>query len=397
MCKVQQIGFWVLIVALLEMGCGAPRSVESEQARRVEEACRNAGFAPCPALVVAVTQAGQGDMQTALTTLNFWMSQAGVSRESLRVEQQRFAPIARVSSDAARLFDAALRIPDSGETMMARVAVAAPPAPIASNTTLDTREWWTKSEFEAAKRGGSLIATNEGLGFLVVDTPGTAGTISLGERSYPSGTTIENVQSGYRHFSVSASGFERVEGIVRVEPLKVARISVSMRRGIGALTVLSEPSNAEVYLEGELRGRTPLTIEGILAGNYGVRVQQGPKVWRGRANVETGTTLVRAELLAPQPQPSPRPAPAMRPAPAPRPAAANATGRGSGVDLRTLGPELQNMAWKNLVGRGIVITLNSGERVPVTVRSTEPGFVILDPGNGQLARVPMNDIAEVEE
>jgi hypothetical protein len=123
----------------------------------------------------------------------------------------------------------------------------------------------------------------------VVATPPDTGSLSV--TSEPSGlpVTIDGTPRGETPVKVTlAPGSHRIDvgngSLVRSQHVSVARggdVSVHMGlgpaaagvAGTGALQVATEPSGARVWIDGELRGASPLTVPNLKAGQHAVTVQ----------------------------------------------------------------------------------------------------------------------------
>ncbi len=71
-------------------------------------------------------------------------------------------------------------------------------------------------------------------------------------------------------------------------PGKVTRLDYKLKPVCGSIKVESNPAGAEVYLDGEAVGKTPLVKKGLKAGNVEVVVRQGMATWKKRVKVEAG-------------------------------------------------------------------------------------------------------------
>ncbi len=87
------------------------------------------------------------------------------------------------------------------------------------------------------------------------------------------------------------------------------------------LVFRSEPSQAAVYVNGTLKGMTPLQLEALPGTALTVTVRRGPRIWRGTVRVgRSGTQAVTVRLPQPPPavaQAPPKPTPTAQPAPTP--------------------------------------------------------------------------------
>lgn len=157
------------------------------------------------------------------------------------------------------------------------------------------------------------------------------------------------------NLQVSAPGMETISGAVELREEEVLKLFVSLRPatqgGTGALTILTEPTGAEISVDGEYVGRTPLTLRRVPEGRHEVVLVSG--AWMYRQDVDVAARAVSlvsvpvgassppaapvvretpvpvrqpappppAPVVAPAPAPAPKPAPRPEPAPAPQPAA----------------------------------------------------------------------------
>ncbi|NOZ02218.1 MAG: PEGA domain-containing protein, partial [Deltaproteobacteria bacterium] len=82
----------------------------------------------------------------------------------------------------------------------------------------------------------------------------------------------------------------------------------------GNLTVLTDPTGAEIRIDKMAAGTTPLTIEGVAPGGHGIDIVAGQFKWSGTVKVYPNRTKVldvdlKAYTTPPPPPPPPPPAP----------------------------------------------------------------------------------------
>ena len=154
------------------------------------------------------------------------------------------------------------------------------------------------------------------------------------------------------NLQVSAPGMETVSGAVELREEEVLKLLIPLKPatqgGTGALTILTEPTGAEISVDGEFVGRTPLTVRRVPEGRHEVVLVSGSWMYRQdvdvaarqvilvsvpvgassppAAPVREASAPVRqpplpppAPVVAPRPEPAPAPQPAARPEPAPAP------------------------------------------------------------------------------
>ncbi len=78
--------------------------------------------------------------------------------------------------------------------------------------------------------------------------------------------------------------------VVDIVPGKVRELDLNLKESCGAIKVDSRPKGAEVFINGELVGKTPLLKKGLEAGLAEVVVRRGMESWKKRIEVEPGKT-----------------------------------------------------------------------------------------------------------
>ena len=89
----------------------------------------------------------------------------------------------------------------------------------------------------------------------------------------------------------------RTSGVVPATPRVPAPRAVAPNR-TGAIVVFSRPSGAEVFLDEQLVGSTPLSLDEVAAGTHGVRIALPEhRTWATSVNVTAGSSLRVAASL----------------------------------------------------------------------------------------------------
>ncbi len=83
----------------------------------------------------------------------------------------------------------------------------------------------------------------------------------------PTPQTLSEIAAGSHVIRITYPGYLDHEETVNVRSGEQKRVEVNMLRG-GALTITSEPEGAEIFFNQTNHGTTPVTITGILPGNY---------------------------------------------------------------------------------------------------------------------------------
>jgi hypothetical protein len=64
-------------------------------------------------------------------------------------------------------------------------------------------------------------------------------------------------------------------------------VSIRLLDQKGSLAVSSDPSGADVFINNELKGKTPFFIYGLSIGEYSIRLSKNDSVdWDGKANIK---------------------------------------------------------------------------------------------------------------
>jgi hypothetical protein len=140
------------------------------------------------------------------------------------------------------------------------------------------------SALPAANRAGvpaaspTLFSSNKELGkgqsiLMVASDPADAEVYLDQHRIGTTPLTRDDLPGGQYTLSLRRKFYEAATMPVTLGDAEVVKKQVSLKRGRGKVTVLTQPSGAVVFLDGkELRDRTPLTISGVEAGEHRIKV-----------------------------------------------------------------------------------------------------------------------------
>ena len=111
---------------------------------------------------------------------------------------------------------------------------------------------------------------------------------------------IRNVATGRHNIRIMLSGYEEWSRDITVLSSQVERIFVDLKtqRTYGSISINSEPNGADIYLNDEYEGLTPLNLQNISAGKYTVKIfLPGYEEWVEEVSVSPSRTArVYAEL-----------------------------------------------------------------------------------------------------
>ncbi|WP_438951504.1 PEGA domain-containing protein [Porticoccus sp.] len=144
-------------------------------------------------------------------------------------------------------------------------------------------------ELAMAKKPGHLELTS---------TPTGAAVLVNGESVGKTPLTVRDLPPGDHQLVVQALRYSPVEETVTIVGLdRTQSLAVTLQQAWGQIELSSRPSGAEVIVDGESRGRTPLTTE-LLAAGEDVLVQlEGFKTWQKKLRVGVGETLTLPEII----------------------------------------------------------------------------------------------------
>jgi hypothetical protein len=160
------------------------------------------------------------------------------------------------------------------------------------------------SPIPASTAGWIYVTSNPGGAAVFLDG-GTAGTTPA------SGTlNLNAVTAGDHIIMVKLDGYQDYTTSVNVQPAAVSQVdAVLVPSGqvspTGILSISSTPSGANVYVDNNLRGVTPLTLTGLSAGAHAVQVQMsGYQAYVETVQVNAGATNTVNTVLNPSTQPT---------------------------------------------------------------------------------------------
>lgn len=124
-----------------------------------------------------------------------------------------------------------------------------------------------------------LVRVEPGLE-VTVDVDGA--TVALDGQQIGAGRKVvmDPAPRGKHELSVTSDAYGTWRSRVTLKPGVVTPVQVNLRGSLGSLVVSTDPGKAMVTLDGEEKGRTPVTIEPVQPGSYGLQVER-----RGKSSV----------------------------------------------------------------------------------------------------------------
>lgn len=125
--------------------------------------------------------------------------------------------------------------------------------------------------------------------------------VMLGERSLGlTPLTAEAVPTGQQTFAISKTFYSTATLSIDVVSQEVVRLPYNLARGDGTISVLSNPANAVVVIDGtRVPGTTPLTLASYAAGEHNIEVHHADAYYQGQFTLQHGEKVVlRPQLVA---------------------------------------------------------------------------------------------------
>jgi hypothetical protein len=125
-----------------------------------------------------------------------------------------------------------------------------------------------------AGKGATLVADFQNLGFLSVTSEPSAATVLLD--NVKSGTTpfTKQLPSGEYTVVVSKEGCKASQKRVIVRENETEKMHVVLPPSTCSVGIFSEPEGADIYLDGMLKGKSPLLIKEIEGGTHSIKIEK---------------------------------------------------------------------------------------------------------------------------
>ncbi|MCB0832898.1 MAG: serine/threonine protein kinase, partial [Bacteroidetes bacterium] len=157
--------------------------------------------------------------------------------------------------------------------------VARLPFPAGKHTLVFSRDMYTTRKVDVDLRKGREQTITPNLpvkqgSFSVAGVLPPNVTVTLDGKSVKPGkdgtTYVSSV--GQHTITLHAEGFAPLEKPITVSDTAVLELNLQLQQLFGSLSVSSTPSEADVFIDGEARGRTPLKLDSVAAGTHEVKV-----------------------------------------------------------------------------------------------------------------------------
>lgn len=146
-------------------------------------------------------------------------------------------------------------------------------------TPTQSAQWTTGNAIFYVVSEGVIVppppGPSQALGRLVVESNPSGAGIYMDGRFLGYTPYTGDVSVGKHSIRLELSGYQPYETTVNITPNKTTKVSATLKLlpyYQGAFYITSNPSNAEVYINGERKGRTPIKIERLKPGRYQITV-----------------------------------------------------------------------------------------------------------------------------
>ncbi|MBC7320998.1 PEGA domain-containing protein [bacterium] len=139
-------------------------------------------------------------------------------------------------------------------------------------------QWTTANTIFYVVSEGVIVpppGPSQALGRLVVESKPSGASIFIDGRFLGYTPYTGDVSVGRHSIRLELSGYQTYETTVNITPNKTTKVSVTLKLipyYQGTLYITSNPSSAEVYVNGERKGRTPIKIDKLKPGRYQITV-----------------------------------------------------------------------------------------------------------------------------
>ena len=110
--------------------------------------------------------------------------------------------------------------------------------------------------------------------------------------------TITGIKTGLHEVEVQKNGCISWNKTIKIKAGRKHAFKATLERRKGSLMIISNPSDARIFIEGKKAGRTPEAIAELKSGKYSVEIKlEGYQIWSEDAEVIPGEeTIVKAVL-----------------------------------------------------------------------------------------------------
>ncbi len=179
--------------------------------------------------------------------------------------------------------------------------------PIGSHTVKLTKSGYNDILKTVTIISGQTISFSESLiaqtgSISVSSNPSGANVYLDGTSKGTTPITLHNVPIGSHTVKLTKSGYTDISKSVTVSSGKTASVSTTLTAQTGSISISSNPSGTNVYLDGTSKGITPITLKNIPVGSYTIKLtKSGYTDLSKTVTVSSGMTASVSANLSPDP------------------------------------------------------------------------------------------------
>jgi diacylglycerol kinase family enzyme len=138
----------------------------------------------------------------------------------------------------------------------------------------------------------------------ITSEPSSANIYLDGEYQGTTPKTISDVPPGDHKIELKKSGYEDWSASVSVKADETESVSAGLKpeteiQETGTISITSEPSGAEIYLDGEYQGTTPMTISDVILGDHKIELKKsGYEDWSASVSVKATTPMTISDVIS---------------------------------------------------------------------------------------------------
>jgi len=140
--------------------------------------------------------------------------------------------------------------------------------------------------FQIIEKEVAYISKNDGI--LFVESAPKNGMVWIeNQRMGLAPLTIRINPPGIYRIKVTDNYLETWEKPIKIYASEVTKVKVDLKPGSGMLTILSDPPQARVWINSDLKGKTPLTIKPISTGIHHIHLAKNELEYEGEVEIIT--------------------------------------------------------------------------------------------------------------
>ena len=113
-------------------------------------------------------------------------------------------------------------------------------------------------------------------------------------------TTLYNVETGEHSITLELGGHQTLQVQVEVRDGEITKVDEVLLMRTGGILIETEPSGAQVFINGKIAGKTPFKAAGLIAGKHEIAIAMpGYSRFGSVVEIESNVTLKRKIVLKP--------------------------------------------------------------------------------------------------